>query len=189
MASTLTTSSSTYCSAAEFLKRYDARTIADLCSDSGTPVGGAGAAISAIITALASDANLAEILLAASGKLEAACMAGQRYTQADLALIVGSTGATGSYLKSIVADIALPMCYRRRPDITMPTFPQVEEAERILNALSQGLRIFGLQEVMDAGHIDHEMDDVEDVRNRYLVTYHAKRLFGTRSNQVTPNTR
>lgn len=177
---------SSYCSVVQFLKRYDARTVGDLVSDDGTRVTPSG---------LSSNAVLLALLQEASAKVEAAAVVGNRYSPADLAefanpTTVGNTAMAGSnmseFLAGIVAHLTMPLLYRRRPDATLPMMPQLEEAERLLNALADGVKIFGFQETMDAGIMDDEIETPTDVEARQLVTYTARRLFGTRNNRMWP---
>lgn len=172
MAKTVITSATTYCPVSEFLKRVDARVVGDLVSDSGERVASGS---------LASDANLAAILLDASGMVEAACLVSGRYTPTDLASL---TGASLRFLYRLVSDLTLGMLVQRRPDRKYPIPPQYELAMKWLDRLESGERIFGFQEQMDAGVVDHTVETADIVNDRQMTTTHAQRFFSTRTNRM-----
>lgn len=86
--------------------------------------------------------------LAASGEVEAACMAGRYYRPEDLSrLIVGGAGATGrAKLEKVVADVWFWMiCQRRQPMTGDPSrVPGAKAATEQLAKLEGGARLFGL---------------------------------------------
>lgn len=175
MAQTVSSGAATYCSAARFLQRYDARTIGDLVSDDGTRVSSAS---------LLTNTNLAALLKEASGKLEAACVVGERYSPTDLAAIITDGGNMAEFMAGLVADIAISLVYRRRPDVTMPVMPQVDESMRLLNALSEGKMILGFTEAMTSGHMSSEIETSAIVEARKMATTYAESLFGRRNNRI-----
>jgi hypothetical protein len=170
-------SANAYCSVAEFLKRYDWRTIAQLMSDDDTTP-------TERTTLTDSTTNegtrLADILKDASGQVEMAAFAGGRYAPADLEALTGNQSA---FLKRLVANIAVGMCYQRRPDLYAALPVQAQEAANILNALAGGEMIFGLQENIDASHMDMTLDKPDDVDRRKLMTNITKSFFGRRGNE------
>src|SRR5215475_11301986 len=161
-----------YLSPADFLKFADVRIIGDLCSDTGTRV---------TASALLTDPNLNAALQAASGRLEAACLKSSRYTPADL--LVLSTSNSGYLLREIIAGITKGILYRRRPERKLPPPPEYEEATKYLDELGGGAAIFGLQGVMDAGVISHEVERPDEVEARNMTTRQAEHYFGRRSNR------
>lgn len=169
-------SSTPYCTVAEFLKRYDWRTIAQLMSDDDqTPTER---------TTLTDDATnegarLLTILKDASGKVEMAAFAGGAYAPADLAALTGNQSA---YLARLVADIAVGMCYQRRPDLFGPMPMQAQEAANILNALESGRKVFGLQETIDAGRMDMTIDTPISVDKRNGMVNITRKFWGDRGN-------
>lgn len=172
MAKTVISGSTSYCTAAQFAQRYDVRSLAQRLSDTGSD-------IQSVLT----DAKLAAILKEASGKVEMAAFIGQRYTTADLAAIAASaTNATES-LAGLVADLAIPIIFKRRPEV-IPQFPQVQEAKDMLGALAEGVRIFQFSETAAAGVLDTDIETPDIVRDRNLWTYQARRFFGTRGNRM-----
>ncbi len=84
--------SAPYASPADVFLHLDARTLADLCSDSGTRLG-SSTDTGAMQTALTTNLTFLAKLQAACGKLESACLAGQRYTQTDLATLASAQEA------------------------------------------------------------------------------------------------
>lgn len=169
-------SGSSYCTPTQFGQRYDVRSLAQRLSDDGTDVSDP-----------LNDTKLAAILKEASGKVEAAALVGERYTPTDLAelqeLVNGATTNMCEMLAGLVADLAIPIIFKRRPEI-LPQFPQVQEAQLFLKALAEGEKIFGFQETMDAGHMDSEYEEPATIANRNLFSYQARRFFGTRGNMM-----
>lgn len=162
-----------YCTGAQFVQRYDARSLAQILSDTGID-----------IETVTSDLKLAAILKEASGKVEAAACLGEAYTADDLTALAADTSNMAEMLHGLVATLAIQIIYRRRPDFTLPYVQEVQEAERFLSALAVGQKIFGFLDNMEAGHLDHNVETPQDVENRNLWTYQARRFFGTRGNRM-----
>lgn len=171
MAQTPLTSSTTYLSATQFLLRVDRRTVADLCSDTGTAVDA---------DALAADANLAAALLDASGEVEAAAMKGARYTPSDLAAL---TGAAQARLFRLITRIALGLLYERRPDKGKPP-ESYQLALDQLQELRDGVMVFGTVETADAQTMEATTETTQDVEARNGITFISRRFFGRRSNRM-----
>lgn len=109
-------------------------------------------------------------------------MVGGKYTPADLEAL---TGNMAKWLATIVADLAAPQVLGRR-FVEFPEFQKrTDEANAVLAALSQGTMIFGLQEQIDAGRIDSEVETPQQVEARQMITYQARDFFGTRANRNT----
>lgn len=174
--STPVSATTPYCSAEEFLVFTDFRTIVDLCSDDdGRPLQ------SDFIDPTTRTGEIAlAVLQVASGELESAVLLGGRYTVEDLQAL---TGNQQQFIKKLVADLALWEFYSRRPDITSQMPPKCEQAKAIVNAIAQGEMIFGIQENIDAGHIQLTVETPADVENRNLITFQAERFFGRRANR------
>lgn len=163
-------SATTLCGVAEFLKRCDERSVAELVSDTNTPVD---------VSSLATDVNLAAALLDATGEVEAAAMHGCRYRPDDLAAL---TGAAQGRLQRLIARLALVYLYERRPD--RGPIPEVYKA--VLDQLEQlrgGEMIFGTTETVAASVQDHEVETSAVVESRNGTTFQASRFFGRRSNR------
>lgn len=171
-AKTVISGDESYCTPTQFGQRYDVRSLAQRLSDNGEDVQ----------DALADD-KLEAILMQASGRVEMACSVGEKYTPADLTALAASETNMAETLAGLVADLAIPIIFRRRPEI-LAQFPQVQEANNVLAALAEGsAAIFGFQETMDAGHMDSHYEEPDDIANRNLFTYQARRFFGTRGNR------
>lgn len=171
--STQVSGTSPYCSRAQFLVRYDVRTVAECLSDDDVPLD---------VSAVPTNAKLLAILQGSSGKLEAAALIGGKYTPTDLAALTASNMA--EWIADIVADLAAPKVLGRR-FIEFPDYAdRLKQAEGVLAALADGTAIFGLQEVIDAGVIDDEVETASIVEARNMITYQASRYFGRRANRV-----
>lgn len=165
-----------YCTAAQFLIYADWRTIADLCSDlDGRPLQADLVDASTTVGTI-----LVEFLAKASGDLESACFTGGKYTPEDIAGMTGNQAAT---IRGIVANKALWYFFMRRPDIGIQVPQACQQADAFLNAIATGERVFGIQEAIDASHLEIEVETAQDVENRNLITRQADRLFGRRANR------
>lgn len=173
-------SSSPYISASEFLKRYDWRTIGQLLSDDDT-----GPDLISTLTnsATTEGERLESVLKDASGMVEIACLKGGMYTVADLEALTGNQAAI---LKRLVSDIAVNLCYQRRPSTNHPMPQQTQVAMNLLDAISQGDKIFGLQAQIDAGHAELKTDTPENVETRNGMTVIAQEFFGIRGKRKLP---
>ena len=171
MAKTVTTTATSYCTAAEFLKRNDKRTVARLVADADDAV---------TQGALPTDPNLTACLLDASGMVESAILAGKRYEVEDLAAL---TGAALAFLQRLVSDLAMGLLVQRRPTLNIPLSAGYQEAQRQLELLRWGERIFGFDETADAGVMQHDIITPDEVRSRNDRVYQARRYFGRRSDE------
>lgn len=189
MAGTPVSATTPYITVAEFLDRYDLRTIGQLMHDDDTlPMSGDNINLTALLaelenTGTAPGRRLYAILQDASGKLESSALAGERYTPEDLQAL---TGNQAEYLKRLVADLAVRTCYERRPTLFGPPPTQSQEADAVLNAIAAGTMIFGLQEVMDAGHMTMTTDTPRNVLTRNSMVVQAQGFFGVRANRIPP---
>lgn len=157
--------------------RYDIRTVADCLSDDDAPIDD---------SLVPTNTKLLAILRECSGKVEAASMLGGKYTPEDLGDL---TGNMAQWLASIVADLAAPRVLGRR-FVEFPDFHErLKEAEGVLVALSEGKLIFGLQENIDAGILDSEVETPQQVEDRQMITWQARSFFGRRANRSTTNGR
>ncbi len=171
---TVNSAASSYATVADFLRRYDARSIGDLVADDGLRVAAASLSGNAIIGAL---------LMQASGRLEAACIMGERYSPADLTALVAAAKNMSEFLIGLVCSLTIELVYRRRPTPEMQEFPETAEADRMLNAIAGGKMVLGFTEAMEAGHISSEMETAAIVEARKMPTTRAENLFGRRNNR------
>lgn len=171
MAKTVSTSATTYLSAAEYLKRADLRTVGDLCSDTGSRIASG---------ALPSDANLAAALLDASGLVEQACLVTSRYLPVDLAAL---TGAAQGALFRLLSRLTTCLLFERRPDLEMKQPWLWEWTEEQLQKLRDGERIFGFVESEGAGLPTITTETATEVEARNGISVQVERMWGRRGNR------
>jgi phage gp36-like protein len=121
-----------FASPSDLIERYDARIVADLASDSGTPAGD-----------VATDTRILTALDDGAGRILAACLNGQIYTEDDLNALTGSSLAL---LKRINCELAMVFLMGRRPEkFASDDYRQaMESAEQYLELLRKGERLFNV---------------------------------------------
>ncbi len=160
--------STPYCSNAQFMILHDYRNVADLLVDDDSRL------TQALVLA---STNLTKFLSVASGEIESALLACNRYTPTDLAAL---TGASSDYLQQLTADLAFwRMCSRRWPEADPKDVQGASAALGALERLRKGENIFGLQEIMNAGLA--ETVNVWAEPPPWRVSVEANRFFGFRS--------
>lgn len=176
MAQTVTSSASSYCTVAEFLKRVDLRTVGDWASDDGVRV---------LAGALTTDAKVLAALADASGELEAAALIGGKYTVEDLAALAATDCVGRAKLYRLISDLALCFLYDRRPQMFADARPPNcwERATGWLNELAQGTRIFPFQQASDAGRLENSKVTDSELAERNGVLLQASPFFGVRSDR------
>lgn len=128
-----------YATVAQLLQRFDYRDIADLVSDTGSPVAQGS---------LATDANALAALNDASGEVETALLMGGRYTTTDLA---GLTGNSLYHLIRMTCDVAIALLFARRPLYAFDKYKDARElAEKHLDRLRKGEAVFNLSDMAAA---------------------------------------
>lgn len=157
-----------YASAQDLLDRFDARRIGDLILDDDKSA-------RATVGQILSSAVVSVALTDASGMVDAACQAGEKYTQADLTNMAG-TGL--NLLKWITCSLAYGLLVRRRghnaPDL-QTLAPQFYEAQKYLEALRLGEVIFPLEANEEAGI---PQNVVLSKNSKSLMLTAASRYFG-----------
>lgn len=151
--------------------------MAELLSDTGAPVADDD---------LDSDPALAAALAEASGEVEAAACLGQRYViEEDRNDLAALTDNAAAFLAGMVAHLAMFRIWSRRPALLASREPPplYERAERFLEQLRLGERVFGILESHRAADTDSEADSPSDVENRNGIVFQSSRLFGTRTNR------
>lgn len=173
--STPVSGSDPFCTGMQFLDRYDVRTVAECLPDTNSAMD---------TRAVASSTRLNKLLMASSGRVEAAALMGGKYTVADLEALADTN--MGEWLAGIVADLTAPQVLGRR-FVAFPDFAErLREANAVLQALEEGKLIFGLQEVVDAGLMGHYQEVPSDVEARHMITYQMDKFFGVRANRNIP---
>jgi hypothetical protein len=128
---------------------------------------------------LQTDPNLRSALATASGIVEMACVAGQRYTPQDLAAL---TGNGAEFLKDMVCSIAADRLYHRRfPDAA--ALPEAQEAQQWLKALGSGMGILPFAEAAAAGIAYDSFYTQEEIDRLNLITRNT-RSWGIRAPYV-----
>jgi len=168
--STPLSSATSYATPTQLLQHYDARQIGDLVGDVGTRVSSAS---------LLTDVNVQAALDRASGEIEAACLVAGKYTPDDLNIL---TGMALALRVGLCVDLAYWFLQIRR-------FPKSEITEGYraamekLDRLRLGERIFGLQEVANAGLPNTTFVNQGDIDALDLTTTITKRYFGRRAKE------
>ena len=148
MAATPVTTTVSYCSPQQALLFHDYEQIADLLRDGDDARPSRGGVLGS--------GMFAQLLLAASGKLESACLRGQRYNVEDLLAFSAKAAADSiaagvpvynagwALLQKLVADLMFwELTQRRQPASANPDrVPGAKEALATLEALKTGERIF-----------------------------------------------
>jgi phage gp36-like protein len=127
-----------YAEPSDLLARHDNTVVAELCSEDEHAVPAED---------LATDTNLLAALEDASGEVESACLIGKRYSVEDLE---GLTGNSLAKLKRITCTIAMANLLERRPVVHVQEAEKLlERAEKYLEQLRTGQRIFNLEDQVD----------------------------------------
>jgi phage gp36-like protein len=160
-----------YTTAADLTARFDARSIQQLVSDTGTPV---------LPSELTTDVKLIAALDDAEGEVTANLLVGGRYTTTELAAL---TGTALAYLKYIICNIAMLHLLGRRPAINAKLYEQLKELrETHLKALQDGHAIFGgNDEDADAGRTSVDGISYQDMVNNDSIRIRKPRYFATPS--------
>jgi hypothetical protein len=166
---TIVSGSTLYLTPAEFLRYYDSRVVAELLSDTGTKV-----------IAPAGDPNLAELLKAACGEVEAAALRGGRYTSDDLTAIAASGTHGGSFLKKLVAGSVMQALRFRRARVGEDLLEQFKWLTAALKELRQGEQILGFLETQTAATTQADHDTLEKRQERRGISVNASPYFGIR---------
>jgi len=153
---------------------YDARVIADLASDSDIPVADEDFSTNTVITAA---------IEAASGKLESACLVGERYTEAKLLALTGNALA---YMKRLVCTLAMAyLCARRQGKHREEYEAQLKEAQEDIDRLRNGEAIFGSDaDSVAAGNPEVDGPDVVDYQQYNRIPERVKRFYPPRGQRL-----
>jgi hypothetical protein len=176
MTMTVNSGLTAYCTPAQFVQILDYRVFAQLASDTDVPL--------ASSSTLQSSNVLATCLRIGAGKIEMAVTRSAIYDHADLtALVTAPITNSGYALIDLNATLAAYEMFSRRFQ-AMPEFiaKKVEFAMNQLSELESGSKIFGFTETQQAGLIDDYQETAQDVANRNLPSFVARRLFGARDN-------
>lgn len=156
-----------YATRTEVIQFKDARDIGDLVADDGNRVSEAN---------LATDSNFLLAIQAASGEIEAACLIGNRYTTSDLENLTGNSAAL---LKRICADVTMKVLWDRREADQHGERRKyaIERAEKWLDQLRKGERVFNVTGVLDAGVAGQVKPSLTNRDNQRSWARQARRIF------------
>jgi hypothetical protein len=143
------------------MKFMDIRPMGQLAMDDGTQ---------ASPTQIETNANINAALQAASGMLEAACMAGKRYMPEDLNAIIAQNGNSAYHIKLIICWLATEIIRDRRIVRREQGMFGFEWALSELDQLRTGNKIFATQESAAAGLADYQFWTQGDIDSWNLIT-------------------
>ncbi len=142
-----------YATPADLLKRYDARVVGDLVSDTD---------VQADPNELTTNAVLLQMLADASGDIESALLVGERYSLENLQAYNATTNPSGltenslALLQRMTCDIAYALLLRRRGTVDPDRHAAVLDlAEKYLKDLRSGAAVFGIQAQEEAGRASY----------------------------------
>ncbi len=178
MTTTINSATTPYCTPVLFTNILDWRTFAQLASDTDIPL--------ASEAALQTSPILAVQLQIAAGWIEMACTVSARYDPLDLTALVATTITNSGYaLIQMNAALAAGGMYARRFEALPEDIQKnYDDAMAKLEALEQGVNVFGLAEVQQAGLTKDYNETPQDVSNRALPSWRARRCLGRRDNQI-----
>lgn len=156
-----------YATGTDLIQRYDVDQVGDLATDEREELDRA---------IVPTHPNVLAALLDASGEIDAAMMAGGRYTPAQLA---GITDNTKNHLIRITCSIAIANLVERRPERVSVELAEAyrKTARGFLEALRRGENVFGIQAVIDSGTIDVETVQAIQIENLNLMPGRMPRYF------------
>ncbi len=162
---------------ADLTDRFDARTIADLASDTGEPVEN-----------LNTDAKVLAALDDASGRFEAAVLVSNLYSTTDLS---GLTGNSLALKKRIVCDLAMVNLLRRRPErFGAEAIKAAEDSgEAYLEMLRKGQRLFDVDAAQDAGLPDIDGPTTIQYSTLNLIPDRTKNFYPFRATRLPTDRR
>lgn len=161
-----------YATSDDLVKRYDARTLRELASDSAAPV-----------EDLSTDAAVTAALSSASGKINAAVMVSGLYTAAQLAALTGDDLAL---LVDLTCDLAMARLVGRRPcpDTAEWAAAIVERAEEFLQQLRNGARLFNVDVAKDAGLPLADGPTAVEYRDLNLIPDRTQNFYPSRASRL-----
>lgn len=167
-----------YATGTDLIKRYDVDQVGDLATDEREELDRA---------VVPTHPNVLTALLDASGEIDAALMAGGRYTPDELA---GITDNTKNHLIRITCAIAMAGLIERRPERVSVELADAyrKTARGFLEALRRGENVFGIAAVVASGTIDIETVQAIQIEALNLLPARMPRYFPT-TDQRTPYAR
>lgn len=162
-----------YAAAADLFARHDVRSVNDLANDDGARQSRLD---------LATNVNVAAALDDASGEIDAAILAGKRYTSDDL---TGLSGNALAWLKRITCDLAMSFLYDRRPAHNVDQYERYHQlAESHLEKLRTGENVFNLAAQQNASLPTINGPTSVDYARLNLIPDRVPRYFPSRSSRL-----
>ena len=161
-----------YATPQELADRYSFDEIRDLASDTESSVQN-----------INDDPKILNALADASGRLEAAVLAGGQYRTEDLAAL---TGNTLGFLKRIVCEMAFCFLIQTRPGSygEEARKQMMESSEMWLEMLRTGKNIFNLTAVKDATKIDVDGPDVTTYQRLNMIPDRTRNYYPSRGSRL-----
>ncbi|MFG0261028.1 MAG: hypothetical protein ACF788_01365 [Novipirellula sp. JB048] len=156
-----------YATGTDLVSRYDIDLIGDLASDDRE---------SQDRDTIPTHPHVVTALADASGEVDAALLAGGRYTVDQLSSLEGSSQ---SYLKSIVCGLAMAALHERRPEAVDATLIErlTKKARDAVHALHRGDNVFGIPEHITAGQVHTSGPSAIQLHNRNGLPERMHRYF------------
>ena len=156
-----------YATGDDLVARYDIDVIGDLASDERETLERRDVSGHPHVLAALEDA---------SGEVDAALLAGGRYSAEQLETLSGSAA---SYLKSIVCGLAMAALHERRPEACEADLIErlTKKAKDAIQSLRRGENVFGIPEVVDATRTELSGPSAMDLRNRNGLAERMGRFF------------
>ncbi len=155
-----------YATGDDLIARYDVDQVGDLATDEREELDR---------SEVPDHPNVAAALLDASGEIDAALLAGGRYTPEQLA---GLTGNTANHLIRITCAVAMANLIERRPERASKELADAyrKTSEGWLNKLRNGENVFGII-AATAGTIDIATVQAIEIENLNLMPGRMPRYF------------
>lgn len=156
-----------YATTTQMLERYDERCIGDLVSDDKVRVSR---------ELLTGNRNLIAALDDGAGEIESALLQAERYQVSDLTTLLAGTSNTRFVLIRLNCDVAMISLWNRRPwyEVNEAYKQRMEDAEKMMERLRKGERVFDIAAVKAAGLPAVAIPSVSSL-NRLNLTVDAAR--------------
>lgn len=165
-----------YATGDDLVARYDVDQVGDLATDERETLQR---------DSVASHPHVVTALEDASGEVDAALLAGGRYTAEQLN---GLSGSSASYLKSIVCGLAMAALHERRPEaIDAQVIERLtKKSKDAILSLRRGENVFGIVDVIEATRLQLSGPSVIELENRNGLPQRMNRFFPSTSSRL-PN--
>jgi len=163
-----------YATSDDMLARYDANTLGDLCSpgDEGQPE-----------IDLAANTRMTAALEEGAGRINAACFVSRLYSADDLESLSGPSLAL---LVGLNCQLAMAQLMLARPEKYSQEGVKAakEDAEKYLDLLRKGERLFDLDAQEDAGLISVDGPTALEIQNLNLITSRTRNFYPNQAQRL-----